>query len=408
MLASPLPHLLRSVVVAALVAAVSGLAEAATAPTQPKNGPGGADYAAGDVIKRAYGSGSAQAFVFHAAERSSAAKPVVVFLHAWGAVDPQIYGGWIDHLVRKGLVVVYPRYQESGGKTMTADVTSEAAKGIRQALAALEAEGVVKHDLSHVAFVGHAAGAIIAANLAALAEGEGVPRPLLVMGAMPARAPVDAKTRGVPLADLATLAPGTMLVMVTGDRDTVAGDGGARQIIRAAGAAVGPDHRLLVRLPSDNHGQPPLVAGHYAAAAPNPAYDLAKIEGAVEGAQPRPAQAKAAPRDKAAREQARRNATEQWFLNRMEQQELQMLALQGTDGMDWYGLWKTFDLAREVAFAGRDVITLKRDARLYEMGLWSDGWPVRRLSVESPKPAAPKAEVPGGDTAAAAPATAPR
>lgn len=363
-------------------------AAAAAPPAQPKAGPGGAEYAVAEVAKRAYGEGSGQAFVLAPSAPATQPRPVVVFLHGWGVVNPRFYGAWLEHLARSGHIVVYPRYQESEGRTMTRAITAEAAKGVKAALTALGPSA----DLSRVAYLGHGAGATIAANLAAAAEEADLPRPRLVMGVMAVRAPTDGKTRGVPLSDLSTLDAKTLLVMVTGDRDTVAGEGGARQIIRAAGSALAPEQRLLVKLPSDNHGQPALVAGHHAAGAPSEAYDLARIEGAVPPAQPpqpKP-QGKAAPLDKAAREQARKDVTEQWFLNRMEQTELQMMGLQAVDAMDWYGLWKTFDLAREAAFAGRDALALKRDPRLFDMGLWSDGWPMRRLSVESPRPEQPK------------------
>ena len=37
--------------------------------------------------------------------------PVVVFNHGWFAVNPGVYGAWIEHMVRKGRIVIAPRYQ---------------------------------------------------------------------------------------------------------------------------------------------------------------------------------------------------------------------------------------------------------------------------------------------------------
>src|SRR4051812_33664497 len=85
---------------------------AATPPAQLKEGPGGSDYSASEVTKRAIGNASAASFVFHAAGPAASPRPVVVLLHAWGAVNPQSYGGLIEHLARKGYLVVWPRYQE--------------------------------------------------------------------------------------------------------------------------------------------------------------------------------------------------------------------------------------------------------------------------------------------------------
>ncbi len=55
------------------------------------------------------------------------------------------------------------------------------------------------------------------------------------------------------------------------------------------------------------------------------------------------------------------------------------------DTLDYLAYWKTFDMAAEVAFGGKDAVALKANPRLVDMGTWSDGWPVKRLSAESPK-----------------------
>lgn len=362
--------------------------EAATPPAQPTKGPGGSDYVAAEIAKKAYGAGSGQAFVFRPAGEAAQPRPAVIFLHAPGAVSPKFYGGWIEHLARKGLIVVYPRYELDRGGTKFSAMAEEAVKGAKEALASLAAEGV-KVDLGKVAVVGHSGGAIIAAALAADAADAGLPKPRLVFGAMPSR-PASEPGRGLPMPDLATLDPATVLVTVTGDRDAVAGEAGARTLMRAA-AALPIERRLMIKLGSDNHGQPPLVAGHYAPSAPNPAYDFPAIEGAVEPAQPAPAAA-APSRDKAAREQARKDFAEQWRTNYTLQQTLPNFEFQETDAMDWQGLWRTFDLVLDKIFAGGDAMAVKRDMRLYDMGLWTDGWPVRRLNVESPKAEAARPE----------------
>src|ERR1017187_8621944 len=43
--------------------------------------------------------------------KPEARAPLVVFLHGWFAVNPGFYGAWIDHLVRDGKIVIFPRYQ---------------------------------------------------------------------------------------------------------------------------------------------------------------------------------------------------------------------------------------------------------------------------------------------------------
>ena len=55
----------------------------------------------------------------------------------------------------------------------------------------------------------------------------------------------------------------------------------------------------------------------------------------------------------------------------------------------WFGIG-----ALAAAFAGKDAQTLRGDAALTDMGRWSDGWPVKRLSAAD----APRSE-PGGTSA---------
>src|SRR4051812_15525569 len=135
------------------LAALSTLALAATPPAQPKEGPGGSDYVASDVTKSAIGDASAASFVFHAAGPAASPRPVIVFLHAWGAVNPQGYGGLIEHLARKGYLVVCPRYQEVE-KTRPADATANASNLIKAAFTALASDAEAKPDPDRVAFVG--------------------------------------------------------------------------------------------------------------------------------------------------------------------------------------------------------------------------------------------------------------
>jgi hypothetical protein len=63
----------------------------------------------------------------------------------------------------------------------------------------------------------------------------------------------------------------------------------------------------------------------------------------------------------------------------------QQLGSNGTDTLDYLALWKTFEIAADAAFSGKDAAALARNPKLIDMGNWSDGWPVRRLSAQMPK-----------------------
>src|SRR6516225_6345312 len=96
--------------------------------------------------------------------------PVVVLLHGWFAVNPGFYGAWIDHLVRTGHVVIFPRYQNDIG-TMPQDFLPNAMAAIHDAMGVLN-DGVVhvRADSKRFALIGHSAGANLAAQIAALAS----------------------------------------------------------------------------------------------------------------------------------------------------------------------------------------------------------------------------------------------
>lgn len=63
----------------------------------------------------------------------------------------------------------------------------------------------------------------------------------------------------------------------------------------------------------------------------------------------------------------------------------QQLGNNATDALDYLAVWKTFEMAAEAAFSGKDAAALVRDPKFVDMGSWSDGWPVRRLSAQMPR-----------------------
>src|SRR5205085_4620953 len=127
----------------------------ATPPSQPATGPGGKQYIHSAVMKNRYGSGGQEYWIFEPDSPKPASAPLVIFLHGWGGMNPLYYGAWIDHLVKRGNVVVYPRYQATL-LTAREDFTPNSLDAIKDAIARLQSEpGHVKPDLSKVATVGH-------------------------------------------------------------------------------------------------------------------------------------------------------------------------------------------------------------------------------------------------------------
>ena len=124
------------------------------------------------MIKRQeFGRGARSYWLFEPAEPTPGIAPVVVFHHGWFAVNPAAYGAWIEHLVRSGQIVIFPRYQ-ADGLTPAADFLHNALAAVRDAFDVLETSPVhVRPDRRRFALIGHSAGGNLAAQMAAVAGG---------------------------------------------------------------------------------------------------------------------------------------------------------------------------------------------------------------------------------------------
>lgn len=351
-------------VAGALVVAVSAAEPRPPAPPpQPAAGPGGRDYPHAGVIRTAGGAGAGQYWIFEPADPTPYQAPVVVFLHGWAAMTPDPYLGWIYHIVRKGRIVIYPRYQD-GLATPPAVMTDHAVGAVRQALRQLESGGHVRPELDKVALVGHSLGGVIAANMAARASASGgLPVPAALMVVQPGDPPLTnlAVARGQPsvMEDYERIAPQTLMLVLVGDEDRTVGRETARRIFRRAGVAA-PNKNFVV-LRSDRRGAPPLVADHYAPTALPPADD--------PGAPP----PVAPPWMRAVALRMYGLVTGQPDVERR---------IQAADALDFYGLWKLLDALTDAAFYFRHrEVALGDTPQQRFMGLWSDGVPVQELEV---------------------------
>ena len=390
------------VAVAPRIAAVGDAplgAEVPRPPQQPPGGPGGAEVRHRQVIGTVYGEGDRQYWLFEPADPAPPSAPVVVLLHGWGAMVPWPYGAWIQHLVVRGYIVIYPRYQASL-LTLPVHMTRHAAAAVRAALDALQRGSQVKPELDRVAFVGHSLGGVLAANLAAVARDEGLPMPRALMVVQPGDPPRALLTigRSQPsiMADYPAIEPETLMLVVVGDRDATVGEGTARAVFYGA-SRVPPENKDFVVIASDWHGRPALVADHYLPTAvlprePEPAAravpELRPVRpGNASRIQPAGPGLVAAlglnllpPDEPLRRTWAQRVAVSVFGVlsgqARLEQR------LKPPDALDFYGIWKLLDGLLEAAFYGRHRrFALGDTPEQRFMGLWSDGVPVRELRV---------------------------
>lgn len=356
------PPLLRTFLVTCLLTGCAVFAAEPTPPTQPASGPGGADYAFARVGKFSTGTGSEDVAIFWPESPAPKEKlPLVIFTHGWGAMDPVHYQAWIDHIVRKGAIVLYPRYQENM-RVKPDTFTANAVAGVRRGLDWLaKRKDGAQPDLERVATVGHSAGGVLAANLAVALPAAKLPAPKAVMSIEPG------VTRGpkgtlLPLADLNKIASTTLLLVVTGEDDALVGDADGRRIFEES-SAIPTAQKDWVELQSDEHGEPALVATHRAPAAPSPGY-----------------------------EPPQRKEPKGFLKRRIAERAKEKLAEKGldlddatkepavTDALDYYGTWRLFDQLRDAAFDTKRPNGPAREWRPpLDMGKWSDGTPVKPL-----------------------------
>ncbi|MEW5802021.1 MAG: alpha/beta hydrolase [bacterium] len=235
---------------------ISASAALATSmPAQPSTGPGSIDYAHSQVTRSSHGAGALHYYIYEPDLPRPDNAPLIVFLHGWGGTDPGIYDAWIQHIVKRGNIVVFPTYQTM--VTGSVQYTSNSIQAVVDSLKTLNSEGHVEPDLSRFAVVGHSCGGILAANMAALAETAGLPVPKAVMSVEPGI------SSSFKLEDLSTIPSNTLLLSLVGDRDGVVGASDAKNIFWNT-SQIPFDNKDFIIMVSDSHGSPSLHADHFA------------------------------------------------------------------------------------------------------------------------------------------------
>jgi pimeloyl-ACP methyl ester carboxylesterase len=269
------------------------------------------------VTAERIGEGGREVWIFTPAGVQLAQAPVVVFVHGWGAMDPYLYGGWILHLIRRGNIVIYPRYQENL-TTLLDEMTPNAVESVQHAFQQLATTGSVLADCDRVAIVGHSMGGFIATNLAADSN---IPVPKAVMIIAPGDGEDQMPRLGerLVLADPSGLSSDTLFLLVTGDADTVVGNRGATKIWSAL-QGIPRAGRMFAVLASDYRLSPSLLADHLSPLA----VDRSFPEEPTDGGDKRPLGV---------------NALHQRWAARF-----------APDALDYDGYWKMFDELLDTAF----------------------------------------------------------
>jgi Cutinase len=289
-----------------------------TPPLQPSDGPGGSNYSHNGIRQSRYGWGSHQFWIFEPTDPTPSSAPLIVFNHGWSAFYPYYYKAWIEHLVKRGNIVVYPRYQY-GLIIGVRDATQHAIVSTRLAILLLQYGNHVRPELDHFAIVGHSLGGGITAEMAALAQDNKLPIPRAVM-------PVQPFINNVSMMeDFHNIPASTLLLVIVGENDTIAGNSSGKTIFYTSDQ-IPLDKKDFIVQRTDKHGSPPLIADHFAPVCiPNSS---------------------------------------------------------GVNAMDYYSTWKLFDALTDYAFYGIEQnYCLGNTPEQRFMGNWSDGIPVKELVI---------------------------
>ncbi|MCJ7571694.1 MAG: alpha/beta hydrolase [Candidatus Thermoplasmatota archaeon] len=246
-----------------LIGSVSARTDEPTPPDQPTSGPGGSDYLHDGVKESRYKWGAHQYWIFEPDSPKPESAPLIVFNHGWSSFYPISYIEWINHLVKKGNIVIYPRYQ-LGFLIGYKQFNSKAIQVVKDAIQELQHGDHVRPQLDKFAIVGHSLGGGITAYMAAQALDVGLPIPKAIM-------PVQPMIPFGPEVDLSKISSETLMVVVVGQNDTVVGDKSGKTIFYNSVQIPFSQKDFVIQI-TDTYGEPDLVAGHLAPLC-NPYFD---------------------------------------------------------------------------------------------------------------------------------------
>ena len=226
-----------------------------TPPEQPDEGPGGSNYSHLGVRKSRYGYGAQQYWIFEPYLPEPTTAPLIVFNHGWSAIHPVIYREWIQHIVKRGNIVIYPRYQK-GIYFGYNDFYNNAVKAVKDAIDTLQNGAHVQPELDKFAITGHSLGGEFTAIMAAEAESLGLPIPKAVMPVQPSFLHSDD-------VDFSNIPEETLLLVIVGEDDTIVGSNPGKIIFNNATSIPLTQKDFIIQV-TDTYGEPDLIGDHYA------------------------------------------------------------------------------------------------------------------------------------------------
>lgn len=318
------------------------IANSQNQPTQPATGPGGSNYVHGGVTIYDYATnGNGEDFwLYEPNSPTPDSANVIVFCHGLGMVNPKAYGAFIKHLVRKGNIVIYPRYQRDLNlSTGIEEYNDSCAKGIKKALDTIQQPGHVKGRIQNYFILGHSVGGVLTANMTMLHAQYGLPKPLTAFSMQPGAAMYL-------MNDYAAFPADVKYLIAIGEDDAIVGTGPGTTIYNQT-TAVPTSHKNLVHHYADTHGNPDVQASHNEPCGFDNQFD---------------------------------NGETNLFIP---------FVTGNVDAVDYYCYWKLQDALMDCALNNQNCdVAFGNTAQQKNMGNWSDGTPVRVLEITPAVPSA--------------------
>lgn len=308
-------------------------------PTQPSTGPGGSNYSHSGVIFSDFTNWLAADgyWLFEPDSPKPDSADVIVFNHGYGVFNPGPYAAWIEHLVKKGHIVIFPKYQLNDA-SLPNTYTPNAITGMQDAFDELNTNPLrVKPRMEHFAIIGHSYGGVITANLVTEYLAYGTPKPQCFMLCEPG-------TGGINSGRINSYTPMDTdynALIVVGENDIIVGNSFGREIFDST--LISTSHKNYITQLEDDHGSPVLEATHNEPLASDNTYDGGTVSAVITGG---------------------------------------YLAAK-TDAVDYYCYWKLADALLSCTFYGIDCEYAFGDTDEQRfMGHWSDGTQAIDLVVE--------------------------
>lgn len=231
-------------------------------PVQPTSGAGGSDYRHASAVITRLRDGLTDPegyWVIEPADPTPTTAPVLVYMHGYGASEPDDgYEAMLVHFARKGWVVVFP------WRGLSLDAGTHETNARRAVLDALDVLGTGDHPRPNgrISFAGHSVGASLALRMAAAGE-PALPTP----DAIVLHDPQDRRLLPdlLPAALLATVPSSVHLLILQSETSAPGGpdaNGSFATEIWLDTPHIPRARRGLLRLHTDRHGTPILVADH--------------------------------------------------------------------------------------------------------------------------------------------------